>query len=473
VSSQEKSLDAPSLTRSPFSRRVALGAFAASAAALMPAPAWALTDRRPGSAGPPRLSPNDRPVVAQVSAQRAVEHIIALSEGVGPRIGGTQSEKDAADYIAGVLDGYGYTVDLEPFAVADKFLGQLTGSPALPQDICWQVGASPSGALDVTVRADAVDVGDNPAAYAGDLTGKVVLVDAATAAQRNSRVPAAVARGAAAVVLLPADAADPIRRTSASSPTLSAATSVPVVAVAQVQKHRLREALAAGSLELTVETTAHRNLTSHNVLARRRGQLPTSTDRQVMVCAHYDSVIGAPGANDDGSGTGLCLELARVLRALPTRAEVSFALWGSEEQGLIGSRYHVRQLDQAKRDRLIGVFNNDMIATSWDPATRYWVLSFDGQPNIITSSVIGAAERLGYSPQLSPVTTRGASDHQSFQEVGIASANFSWRGEASPALLEPPYHSPEDTVAKNISMERMQVSLELIGAATYSVARDG
>ena len=66
---------------------------------------------------------------------------------------------------------------------------------------------------------------------------------------------------------------------------------------------------------------------------------------------------------------------------------------------------------------------------------------------------------------------RGASDHQSFQEVGIASANFSWRGEISPAHLEPPYHSPEDTIAKNVSLERLQVSMELIGTAAYAVAR--
>ena len=130
----------------------------------------------------------------------------------------------------------------------------------------------------------------------------------------------------------------------------------------------------------------------------------------------------------------------------------------------------VIQLDQAERDALVGVYNNDMVATSWDPATRYWVLSWDGSTNVINSSVIAAAERLGYSPSLSPVTTRGASDHQSFQEVGIASANFSWRGEATPALLEPPYHSPEDTIEKNISMDRLTVSMELIGCAAYALA---
>lgn len=459
------------------SRRAALAAIggtAATAGTVLAAPSWAVDAMRPGSARSPRLTARDRVVVGRVRAELAVDHVLELSEGIGPRIGGTPSERAAADYLAGVLDGYGYDVELEPFPVADKFLAEVDGSPTLDQTICWQMGAAPLAALDGSVTARAVLAGDGSQ---GDLSGAVALVDTplgVSTAVRTERVQLAVSRGAVAVVVLPADATDPIRRTSASSPALTAAVAVPVVGSAQAQKARLLAAVAAGPLTLTVATTAYRNLTSHNVLASGAGRGgPAGENEAVMVCGHYDTVIGAPGANDDGSGTSLTLEVARVMRSLPTQRDVRFSLWGSEEQGLIGSRYHVAQLDQAERDRLVGVYNNDMVATSWDPATRYWVLSWDGSANVVNASVIAAAERLGYSPSLSPVTTRGASDHQSFQEQGIASGNFTWRGEESPALLEPPYHSPEDTVARNISMERMQVSLELIAAAMYQVAREG
>jgi aminopeptidase YwaD len=457
--------------RQPLSRRRVLTIAVGSAAAVsLPLPAWGQTDARPGSVRRPALTPFDRVITERVSAERAVEHIRVLSEDIGPRIGGTASERAAAEYIAGVLDGHGYAATLQPFAVADKFLAQLAGvGRALPTDLAWQAGASSGGALDTTVTGDVVDVGAGaPANYPADVAGKVVLVDY-VAANRNVLVATAVARGAAAVVFLPADAAYP-RMASAFSPTLTPAVAIPVVGVAQAQKARLREALATGPLTLSITTAAHRGLTSHNVLAERPGQLAGEAAPVVMVTAHYDSVIGAPGANDDGSGTGLCLELGRVLRALPTEATVRFGLWGSEEQGLIGSRHYVRELPQAERDRLTAVFQNDMVATSWDPATRYWLLSFTGQSNAATDAVAASARRLGYEPQISPVTQRGASDHQSFQEVGIASANFSWRGEASPALLEPPYHTPEDTIAKNISLERLQVSLELIGTAAYATA---
>ncbi|MGK5682804.1 M28 family peptidase [Actinoplanes sp. URMC 104] len=455
-------------------RRMLTIALGGAATVALPAPAWAATGQRPGAALPPTLTGRDIDVAKRVSAERALEHLKVLSIGIGPRIGGTRSERVAAGYISGVLDRLGYDVQLQPFAVADKFLAQLSSPRGLPTDLNWQAGASPHAALDTRVRGDVLDAkAGGEADYPADVKGRILLVDY-VADTREQVVATAVARGAAAVIFLPADLVEP-RRASAFSPQLpgyaTAPAPIPVVGVAQAQKHRLRALLAARRLTLTVATTAHRNLTSHNVLAdapRRRGD--SGTGPVVMVSAHYDTVIGAPGANDDGSGTVLCLELARVLRKLPTTARLRFALWGSEEQGLIGSRYYVAQLPQAERDRIRAVFQNDMVATSWDPATRYWLLSFDGLANRATDEVAAAAVRLGYQPRISPVTLRGSSDHQSFQEVGIAAANFSWRGEAAPSLLEPPYHTPEDTIAKNISLERLQVSLELIGSAAYATA---
>ncbi|GAA0924272.1 M28 family metallopeptidase [Kribbella koreensis] len=453
-----------------MSRRGLLGAVAGVAAAATAVPAWGVDDQRPGAVRPPTLDRDDRHVVNRLSSERALRHLEVLSEEIGPRIGGTASEKRAADYLAGQLRSYGYQTSYEPFPVADKFLAQI-GDPrgVLPDDICWQAGAAPGGKLDVTVTGPARDVGPATApVWPADVAGAVVLADD-TAAARPAFVAEAAARGAVAVVLLPADQVFP-RRASAFSPAGLTGAALPVVGVAQVQKRLLREALAVvASLPLTISTAAHRGLISNNVIGERVGNGANSPI--VMVSGHYDSVIGAPGANDDGSGTALTLEIARVLSKYPTEATLRFAFWGSEEQGILGSRYHVKQLAQDQRDRYRAVFQNDMVATSWDPAIVYWLLSFDGLANAATTAVRASAERLGYDPQLVGPVLRGSSDHQSFQEAGIAAANFSWRGELTPASLEPPYHSPEDTIAKNVSLERLQVSMELIGTAAYALAR--
>ncbi len=479
---------------SSVSRRSLLAGLAGSVAVVAAGqPAWAVDTHRPGALRAPALRPADRKIVNAIRPGQALRHLRALSEDIGPRIGGTASEYDAAQYVAGELDRHRLAVRLEPFPVADKFLARIDDpSGQLPDDLSWQTGASPDGAHGVRVAGAALDVGpaDAPTwpADPAAVTGAVVLADdnqnatdpAARVVARAAFVAEAARRGAVAVVLLPADLVYP-RRASAASlrlvpttgttpPPPTPVAAIPVLGVAQVQKRLLREDLAVRPLRLQVSTTAHVGLTSYNVIGERpSGRRALSP--LVYISAHYDSVIGAPGANDDGSGTALTLELARVFKGLgQTTAGVRFALWGSEEQGLIGSRHHVAQLAQPERDRIRGVFQNDMVGTSWEPATRYWLLSFTGDANPTTDTVAGAATRLGYAPRISPVTERGASDHQSFQEVGIDAANFSWRGEATPALLEPPYHSPEDTIEKNISIDRQTVSMELIGCAAYDLA---
>ncbi|WP_235921947.1 M28 family metallopeptidase [Lentzea tibetensis] len=424
-----------------------------------PGGALAATKQKPGASGLPDLDLGDFPVVARVRARRALEHLKVLSDRIGPRIGGTESEHRARDYLVKVLRELRYEVTTQPFTVPDKFLGEITARGGKR----WQSGASRFGALGVTVRAPFVDLGDG-SQLPDDLTGKIALFVNSPAGS----VPTlqAVERGAVAVLLGRASV-PPATKSPAFSPVLTQTVAVPVLGVAQVHVERLR---AQGPGELTVATTHHPNLTSYNVIADRRATFPGPDNGVVMVSAHYDSVPGSPGANDDGSGTVLCLELARVLRYLPTHKALRFALWGSEEQGLLGSRYHVAQLTPPDIARIAGVFQNDMVATSHDPATAYWLLSLNGADNATTREVAAAAKRLGYDPRVHGPVARGSSDHVPFHEKGIAAANFSWRGEEGPHLLEPIYHTPEDTIADNISLERLQVSLELIGSAAYRLA---
>jgi hypothetical protein len=406
-----------------------------------------------------------------VSSERALQDLRVLAEKIGERVCGTPGERDAADYLAGVFNQLGYDTTLQPFAVENKYLARLDAPGGLPQDLGWQAGASHNGALDVTVRGQVLDAGAGGAHdYPENVAGKILLIDYPRLEQPLDLVRMAVARGAVGVVFLAWDLLAGMRA-PAWSPWLEEPMAVPVAGAAQAQKIRLRELLVAGQLrELIISTSAHVGLGSHNVLAERR--TGDGTGPVVIVSAHYDTVIGSPGANDNGSGAVLCLELARVLKELPANATLRFGLWGAEEDGTVGSKYYVSQLPQAERDRIVAVFQTDMAATSFAPATRYWLLSMNGEANRATDEVAAAARRLGYASQMSPVTQRGSSDHVSFQAAGIAAANFSWRSNESPAHLEPQYHTPEDTIAGNVSLERLQMSMELIGAAACATIQN-
>ncbi len=68
-------------------------------------------------------------------------------------------------------------------------------------------------------------------------------------------------------------------------------------------------------------------------------------DEMYIVGAHMDGIGWGEAANDDGSGTALVMEIARVLSApdVKTERSIRFALWNNEETGLDGARAYVNQ----------------------------------------------------------------------------------------------------------------------------------
>jgi hypothetical protein len=115
----------------------------------------------------------------------------------------------------------------------------------------------------------------------------------------------------------------------------------------------------------TVGSTPNVSLT--NVVATIPGTDPTDT-RIVLVSGHYDSrasngndgTTGAPGADDDGSGTAVVLESLRIMANYDFPCTIVFAAFTAEEQGLYGSAYMAQQY-AAQNKNLIAVLNNDIV----------------------------------------------------------------------------------------------------------------
>ena len=108
--------------------------------------------------------------------------------------------------------------------------------------------------------------------------------------------------------------------------------------------------------------------------------LPGRSDRRVYVSGHYDTVArrvdsgqfdwtrwdnAAPGANDDGSGTVLTMEVARVMAqsGLEFDATLVFVGFVAEEEGLVGASLHS---EKAEREGWVidAVFNNDIVGNT-------------------------------------------------------------------------------------------------------------
>tara|TARA_B100001245_G_scaffold43263_1_gene27820 strand:+ start:1788 stop:2990 length:1203 start_codon:yes stop_codon:yes gene_type:complete len=104
----------------------------------------------------------------------------------------------------------------------------------------------------------------------------------------------------------------------------------------------------------------------------------THPDKMYIVGAHMDGHGVNQAVNDDGSGTALVMELARIFSASDVETEVSirFALWNNEETGLNGSEAYVEQRKdlqgienppgsgQYPEPRWLGMIQHDMML--WD-----------------------------------------------------------------------------------------------------------
>src|ERR1700678_376131 len=105
-----------------------------------------------------------------------------------------------------------------------------------------------------------------------------------------------------------------------------------------------------------------------NVYAVLKGSDPENAKRIVLVTGHYDSRNSdtfnvkddAPGANDDGSGTAVSLECARVLSKLRFPATIIFLTVAGEEQGLNGSLHFAKMAKKQGWD-IEAVLNNDIV----------------------------------------------------------------------------------------------------------------
>lgn len=82
-------------------------------------------------------------------------------------------------------------------------------------------------------------------------------------------------------------------------------------------------------------------LSSKNFIVTKTGTL--YPNKFVIVCGHFDSING-PGTNDNGSGASIILEIARILKDVPTEYSIKFIHFSGEEQGLLGSSRYVSQI---------------------------------------------------------------------------------------------------------------------------------
>jgi len=303
-----------------------------------------------------------------VTAAAMMDHLQALQDiaddNDGNRAAFTDGYAASADYITEQLELAGYEVHTQPFTVGISELNDSTLSQVEPGTVDYPFegeaefgysvfGGSPSVDLtaevvpvDVTIPPGADPSSSNSGCEASDFAdfpaGAIALVQRGTCTF-STKVRNSFDAGAAAVFIFNEGQEGRTEWIWTTLP-LYDPPDLPALGLTYGLGAELAGLAEAGTVEVHLMTdVTWVDVTDVNVWAEtERGD----EDDVVLVGAHLDSVLGAPGINDNGSGSALVLETAIQFAELGIRPvnKVRFAWWCAEEEGLVGSWFYVQEL---------------------------------------------------------------------------------------------------------------------------------
>ncbi len=283
----------------------------------------------------------------------------------------------------------------------------------------------------------------------------LVLVFAAACSSRQDALPTAALAPARTATLAPAPTASPVP--SASPTPLAAALDVDAVmdhVRALAVEIGLRNSGSDGD-EKASKYIAER-ISSMGWKAERRafplpqggeswnvvGTPPGFDERKsyLIVGGHYDSLNG-PGANDNATGVGIALEIARMVAEGPGQLPMVFVAFGAEERQPhpdrphhIGSVQYVSKMSSAARKNLVAFVNIDMVGHGAEIICG----RISTGPHEGTDRCVRVGKELAIAVR--ERVTPDWSDHGSFAKQGMNTA-WLWTGEV-PCC----YHNPKDTI---------------------------
>lgn len=204
----------------------------------------------------------------------------------------------------------------------------------------------------------------------------------------------------------------------------------PAIAMTPEQYNRVYRLVEEGLepvVEIEVRTTIHSDdLDSLNVIAEIPGG--SKADEVVMLGGHLDSTAAALGATDNAAGCAVMMEAVRILKELDLKLDrtVRIALWGGEEQGLLGSKAYVKEHFgdpetmnlTARHEKLSGYFNVD----NGTGKIRGVYLQGNDMVRPIFNDWLRPFHDLG-AKTLS-IRDTGGTDHLSFNAVGLPGFQF-------------------------------------------------
>jgi len=218
-------------------------------------------------------------------------------------------------------------------------------------------------------------------------------------------------------------------------------------------------------LAVSREEVPFEGTTSHNIFGLKEGS--DSSVGIFILGAHYDSVQGTPGADDNASAVAALLEVARCLEAIPVKSSVLFTAFTLEEYGFIGSRQMAARIKEAGEPiagmialEMLGYRTREPGSQTYPPyvdPTQYpdtgdFIAVVGNEPS--QSLALGLAQTLKQTtPELGVESLVLPGRADDFEEVRLSDHCPFWEHDFKAAMLtdtaffrNPHYHQATDTL---------------------------
>jgi len=248
---------------------------------------------------------------------------------------------------------------------------------------------------------------------------------------------------------------------------------VPTLVMRNEDYGRITRIIADGTpvtLKIDIQNKEYpEGTTAYNAI----GEIP-GTDKKdeiVMLGGHYDSWHDATGATDNGIGSSMMLEAARILAALHVkpRRTIRVALWSGEEEGLLGSLAYVEQhfgsFENQKPEyaKLDAYFNIDSGTGKPRGAS---VFGPAGAADMVREALMPFAD-WGFMGAVSTDSRRtGGTDSTSFNNAGLPGIGLAQDGFDYGSFT---HHTNLDTYERIYEQDVREAAVE-IASAVYAIA---
>lgn len=392
-----------------------------------------------------------------------IDHIFATIEQLAtePRVAGTESERNVSLFLAEQLHITGLEVETQNFnfdrySFPDTVGIEVEGYNSSLSPLPFTFTRSGRVTGEIALIKDEQKINDDLL----DVKGKIVLVETSETPFRELVLQATESGAAAIVICFPEDLSNDDLTLGIYNDAYIPALALPSIEGRALADYVNKNRQVTGHFMIEGADVTKRQ--SQNIIAIKKAKTSdNSTNKIIIIGAHYDSVESSPGASDNASGTAVLLELSRLLTKMPIQSEIRFVFFGSEEIGIIGSENYVNQMSKDEIERTIAMFNLDMVGSA--DAGPLTMFTADGLPNNASKAGSKASEKLLNRTIELGLTAQ--SDHAPFYNMGIDAVLFSY------FPLEKVYHSPNDTIDK-ISKKRLEDIAGIIGLAIIELTAD-